>query len=90
MKQPFSKNVLKDFLCCFQSCIKPQHQEVRLELELDMQSPNYDSSKGEQIAWNVDGVTNSKVERKAEDKFFKKLVLLSSFIAISTRLGNFA
>jgi hypothetical protein len=45
-----------------------------------MQSSNYDVSRGEQIAWNVDGVNSGKAERKAEEKFFKKLVLLLSFI----------
>jgi hypothetical protein len=55
-----------------------------------MQSSNYDTSRGEQIAWNVDGIAGSKDERKTEEKFFKKLVLLLSLsIAISTRLGNF-
>jgi hypothetical protein len=44
---------------------------------LDMQSSNYDKSRGEQIAWNVDGAGGSKDEKKkSEEKFFKKLVLL--------------
>lgn len=56
-----------------------------------MQSPNYDTSRGEQIAWNVDGVARNKDERKTEEKFFKKLVvlLLLSCIAISNIWGNF-
>jgi hypothetical protein len=67
---------------CLQSCIKPQHQEVKLELALDVHSSNYDTSRGEQIACNVDGVAGSKNEKKAEEKFFKKLVVLLSYIDI--------
>jgi hypothetical protein len=59
-----------------QSCIKPCHQEVKLEVGLDMQSSNYDRSRGEQIAWNVDGAGSKDEKKKAEEKFFKKLVLL--------------
>lgn len=86
-----SVSELSNFCVSLQSCIKPQHQEVKLELELDMQSPNYDTSRGEQIAWNVDGVARNKDERKTEEKFFKKLVvlLLLSCIAISNIWGNF-
>lgn len=66
-------NIYPSNVCILlQSCIKPHHQEVKLELELDMQSPNYDTSRGEQIAWNVDGVAGNKDERKTEEKFFKK------------------
>jgi hypothetical protein len=66
---------------CLQSCIKPQHQEVKLELALDVHSANYDTSRGEQIACNADGVAGSKNE-KTEEKFFKKLVVLLSYIDI--------
>jgi hypothetical protein len=61
---------------CLQSCIKPQHQEVKLELALDVHSANYDTSRGEQIACNADGAAGNKNEKKAEEKFFKKLVAL--------------
>jgi Sin-like protein conserved region. len=60
-----------------QSCIKPQHQEVKLEVGLDMESCNYDKSRGEQIAWNVDGAGSKDEKKKAEEKFFKKLVCCS-------------
>jgi hypothetical protein len=43
---------------------------------LDIQSSNYDRSRGEQIAWNVDGAGSKDEKKKAEEKFFKKLVLL--------------
>ncbi len=35
--------------------IKPQQKKVELELSLDVQGANYAGSKGEQIAFNVDG-----------------------------------
>jgi hypothetical protein len=66
-----------------QSHIKPEHQEVKLELALDLHSSNYDTSRGEQIACNVDGGPASKNEKKAEEKFFKKLVVLLSCMGIS-------
>jgi hypothetical protein len=73
-----------------QSCIKPHHQEVKLEVGLDIQSSNYDRSRGEQIAWNVDGAGSKDEKKKAEEKFFKKLVLmLSTSIYISTIVGHF-
>ncbi|PNF16672.1 hypothetical protein B7P43_G05410 [Cryptotermes secundus] len=58
-----------------QSCIKPEHQEVKLELALDLRSTNYDTSKGEQIACNVDGIAGSKNEKKTEEKFFKNDIM---------------
>jgi DNA-directed RNA polymerase-3 subunit RPC5 len=58
-----------------QSCIKPQHQEVKLEVGLDMQSSNYDKSRGEQIAWNVDGAGSKDEKKKSEEKFFKNDVM---------------
>ena len=42
---------------------------------LDMQSSNYDKSRGEQIAWNVDGAGSKDEKKKSEEKFFKKFVL---------------
>lgn len=42
---------------------------------LDMQSSNYDKSRGEQIAWNVDGAGSKEEKKKSEEKFFKKFVL---------------
>ncbi|KAK3930241.1 DNA-directed RNA polymerase III subunit RPC5 [Frankliniella fusca] len=41
------------------SSIKPQLQEVELELGIDTRSVNYDSGRGEQIAINADGVSSS-------------------------------
>ncbi|XP_069692182.1 DNA-directed RNA polymerase III subunit RPC5 [Periplaneta americana] len=68
-----------------QSCIKPQHQEVKLELELDTQSSNYDTGRGEQIAWNVDG---KKEDRKAEDKFFKNDIMDKQLLQSTRALAD--
>ncbi|XP_034243613.1 DNA-directed RNA polymerase III subunit RPC5 [Thrips palmi] len=38
------------------SSIKPQLQEVELEMSIDTRSSNYDTGRGEQIAINADGV----------------------------------
>ncbi|XP_039273152.2 DNA-directed RNA polymerase III subunit RPC5-like [Styela clava] len=35
--------------------IKPQNNKIEMDVSLDISSPNYDQSKGEQIALNVDG-----------------------------------
>ncbi|XP_067005407.2 DNA-directed RNA polymerase III subunit RPC5 isoform X2 [Anabrus simplex] len=51
------------------SCIKPEHQEVRLEIGINTHSPNYDTSKGEQIALNVDG--SGATRKKSEDRHFE-------------------
>ncbi|XP_063240681.1 DNA-directed RNA polymerase III subunit RPC5 [Bacillus rossius redtenbacheri] len=65
------------------SCVKPQHQEVRLEIGLDARNPNFDAGKAEQIALNTDGLPGRKDEKKPEEKLFKsdvmdKLVLTST------------
>ena len=37
------------------SKVRPRNHEVEVTVALDSTSPNYDNSKGEQIALNVDG-----------------------------------
>uniref|UniRef100_A0A1B6DQ29 DNA-directed RNA polymerase III subunit RPC5 n=1 Tax=Clastoptera arizonana TaxID=38151 RepID=A0A1B6DQ29_9HEMI len=59
-------------------CVKPEHQEVLLEMALDTQSPNYDISHGEQIALNVDG-------NKNKDKYFQSSMMDKTSL-ISTRM----
>ncbi|KAK2576209.1 hypothetical protein KPH14_005579 [Odynerus spinipes] len=61
--------------------IKPENQEVRIEVAVDTHSINYDKMKGRQIAINTDG--NPKVEQEDDDKVFDsdvmdKTVLYSS------------
>nr|CAD7202270.1 unnamed protein product [Timema douglasi] len=66
------------------SCIKPQHQEVRLELAIDTRNPNYDTSKGEQFAINVDGSGNKKDGKKTDEKYFDSNVM-DKLVLTSTR-----
>nr|CAD7409435.1 unnamed protein product [Timema cristinae] len=66
------------------SCIKPQHQEVRLELGIDTRNPNYDTSKGEQFAINVDGSGNKKEAKKTDEKYFDSNVM-DKLVLTSTR-----
>ena len=47
------------------SRIKPNQQKVELTFGLNASCPNYDKSKGEQIALNVDGSTSSQ---KSDDE----------------------
>lgn len=71
-----------------QSCIKPIHQEVKLELELDTSNPNYDTSKGEQIALNVDGMSKAPLKqdnRKQEDPKYFQGTMMDKQILQSTR-----
>nr|CAD7260962.1 unnamed protein product [Timema shepardi] len=67
-----------------ESCIKPQHQEVRLELGIDTRNPNYDTSKGEQFAINVDGSGNKKDGKKTDEKYFDSNVM-DKLVLTSTR-----
>ncbi|XP_047108579.1 DNA-directed RNA polymerase III subunit RPC5 [Schistocerca piceifrons] len=71
-----------------QSCIKPIHQEVKLELELDTSNPNYDTSKGEQIALNVDGMSKAPLKhdnRKQEDPKYFQGTMMDKQVLQSTR-----
>lgn len=47
------------------SRIKPNQQKVELTIGLNASCPNYDKSKGEQIALNVDGSTSNQ---KSDDE----------------------
>ncbi|XP_055953004.1 DNA-directed RNA polymerase III subunit RPC5-like isoform X1 [Argiope bruennichi] len=40
---------------CLSARIKPKQQRVELEFGIDINADNYDTSRGEQIAYNVDG-----------------------------------
>lgn len=53
--------------------IKPENQEVQLEVSLDTENVNYDHSKGEQIVINVDGSSKpGQDEEKPFDRYAKK------------------
>ncbi|XP_029043499.1 DNA-directed RNA polymerase III subunit RPC5 [Osmia bicornis bicornis] len=63
------------------SSIKPENQEVLIEVAIDTQSVNYDQSKGEQIAINADGEAKSdqdEDEKAFDSNFMDKTVLQSS------------
>lgn len=68
-------------------CVKPVHQEVRMELILDTHSVHYDQSKGEMIATSVDGTKSNKA---SENQFFNsghmdKVVLQSQRMLQTTK-----
>lgn len=54
------------------TAIKPENQEVRIEVAVDTYSINYDKMKGRQIAINADG--NSKTEQEDDEKVFDRYV----------------
>lgn len=61
--------------------IRPQSGHIEMEMGLRTRGPTYDKSKGEQIAYNVDGTYRES--RDSEDNFYKsnvmdKLILTSS------------
>ncbi|XP_033336227.1 RNA polymerase III subunit E [Megalopta genalis] len=63
------------------SSIKPQNQEVLMEVEIDTHSVNYDQSKSEQIALNADGDAKGdqdEGERAFDSHLMDKTVLQSS------------
>ena len=66
------------------SSIKPENQEVLMEVAIDTQSVNYDHSKGEQIAINADGdsKTDQEDEEKAFDSNLMDKTVLQSFRAL--------
>ena len=55
--------------------IKPEQQRVELELSVNIHSPNYSKSKGEQIVLNVDGSGPSSQPRMySSDKMDKQVI----------------
>lgn len=56
----------------FQTKIRPQSGHVEIEMGLRTRGPTYDKSKGEQIAFNVDGAYREM--RDSEDNFYKRWV----------------
>lgn len=60
--------------------IKPENQEARIEVALDTDNVNYDQSKGEQIAMNVDGASKpeDEVEKAFDSQIMDKTVLHST------------
>ncbi|XP_048508033.1 DNA-directed RNA polymerase III subunit RPC5 isoform X2 [Athalia rosae] len=61
-----------DNVTFLKTSIKPDNQEVRLEVSVDTENVNYDHSKGEQIAINVDG--SLKHEKETDKAFDSQLM----------------
>lgn len=57
------------------SCLKPENQEVELELELDHRDSSYSRSMGEQLALNCDGFG-----AEDKDKLFKRDLVDRKFL----------
>ncbi|GBN47274.1 DNA-directed RNA polymerase III subunit RPC5 [Araneus ventricosus] len=53
-----SGNISQDSTC-LSARIKPKQQRVELEFGIDINAGNYDTSRGEQIAYNVDGQSSN-------------------------------
>ncbi|XP_034942315.1 DNA-directed RNA polymerase III subunit RPC5 [Chelonus insularis] len=56
------------------SSIKPENQEVRIEVAIDHNSINYDKKKGQQIALNADGPID-KFEDDNENRIFESNIM---------------
>ncbi|XP_076293456.1 RNA polymerase III subunit E [Lasioglossum baleicum] len=68
------------------SSIKPQNQEVLLEVAIDTHSVNYDQSKGEQIAVNADG--DAKSDQDEDEKAFDSNLMDKTVLQSSRALPN--
>lgn len=66
--------------------IKPENQEVLIEVAIDTQSVNYDHSKGEQIAINADG--DSKTDQEDDEKAFDGNLMDKTILQSSRALPN--
>ena len=58
------------YIINFQTKIRPQSGHIEMEMGLRTRGPTYDKSKGEQIAYNVDGAYREM--RDSEDNFYKR------------------
>ncbi|CAK9834119.1 DNA-directed RNA polymerase III subunit RPC5 [Anthophora retusa] len=66
--------------------IKPENQEVLIEVAIDTHSINYDQSKGEQIALNADG--DSKIDQTDDEKAFDSNLMDKTLLYSSRALPN--
>lgn len=76
--------------------IRPNNKQVEMELQINTSNPNYDRSKGEQIALNVDGPANGVVNGSASEnkpKVFQSSVMDKQLLVGSSavsRTGRYA
>ncbi|XP_054003978.1 DNA-directed RNA polymerase III subunit RPC5 [Hylaeus anthracinus] len=66
--------------------IKPENQEVLIEVAIDSHSVHYDESKGEQIALNADG--DSKTDQDDDDRAFESNRMDKTVLQSSRALPN--
>ncbi|KAG7209766.1 hypothetical protein KM043_011389 [Ampulex compressa] len=66
--------------------IKPENQEVKIEVAVDTENINYDHSKGEQIAINADGGT--KLDEEDEEKAFDSHLMDKTVLQSARALPN--
>lgn len=64
----------QDLTDCLSARIKPKQQKIELEFCIDVDAENYDTSRGEQIAYNVDG------QNTTEDHYFKSGIMDKSLL----------
>ncbi|XP_076172472.1 RNA polymerase III subunit E [Ptiloglossa arizonensis] len=75
-----------DNVTFLKTSIKPENQEVLIEVAIDTNTVNYDQSKGEQIAINADG--DSKVDQDDDDKAFDSNLMDKTVLQSSRALPN--
>lgn len=73
---------LKYHTSVIRSCaIKPQHQEVKLEVALNIHSSNFDMGKAEEIAINTDGAAGYR--EKENDVLFENDIMDKQYFTSS-------
>nr|XP_003702985.2 PREDICTED: DNA-directed RNA polymerase III subunit RPC5 [Megachile rotundata] len=75
-----------DNVTFLKTSIKPENQEVLIEVAIDTQSVTYDHSKGEQIAINADG--DAKSDQDDEEKAFDSNLMDKTVLQSSRALPN--
>ncbi|GFR03931.1 DNA-directed RNA polymerase III subunit RPC5 [Trichonephila clavata] len=72
----------QDLTDCLSARIKPKQQKIELEFCIDVDSENYDTSRGEHIAYNVDG------QNTTEDHYFKSGIMDKNLLMGSRSLES--
>ncbi|XP_017777402.1 PREDICTED: DNA-directed RNA polymerase III subunit RPC5 [Nicrophorus vespilloides] len=84
---PFRPKLSKTELAIEKSYLKPDNKEVKLEMGIDTSSSNFDITKAEQIAMEVDGMQTDKNKDKEvvfENEYMDKIILTSSNVVQNT------
>ncbi|GFT64546.1 DNA-directed RNA polymerase III subunit RPC5 [Nephila pilipes] len=72
----------QDLSNCLSAKIKPNQQRVELEFSIDVDAENYDTSRGEQIAYHADA------QNATEDHYFKSGIMDKSLLIGSKILDS--